>query len=181
MDYTSSSLSSQNCNFTCRFLSAAKSAASFQNPPQAMKTISKDMVEFVSNHWSQPWPILWPIFPEIENPKNKNKTLIMVDFATGQIIKIKWCQKLVNDVRITNMQLVFVIDARIMQIEIKNGEDPWETYNALGSLKTRGLDWFSFWRWPANDWDTCQALKWPLTLISIPHFFFVFASLVLPL
>ena len=38
------------------------------------------------------------------------------------------------------MQLVFVIDARIMQIEIKNKADPWETYSALGSLKTCGLD-----------------------------------------
>ena len=33
--------------FTYGFLSVAKSVASFQNPPQAMKMISKAMVELV--------------------------------------------------------------------------------------------------------------------------------------
>ena len=89
VDDTSSSLSSKTVTFTCEFLSAAKSAASFQNPPQAMKMISKARVEFVSTSWMQPCPYLGPIIPETRNPKNKNKTLIMVDLATGQINKIK--------------------------------------------------------------------------------------------
>ena len=60
-----------------------------QNLVSAMKMDSKTRVEFVSTSWMQPCPYLGPIIPETRNPKNKDKTLIMVDLAIGQINKIK--------------------------------------------------------------------------------------------
>ena len=105
MDDTSSSMSSKNCNFTCGFLSAAKSAASFQNPPQAMKMISKAMVEFVSTPWIQPCPSCRSILPETKTPKSTNQTLAMVVLHISQINAIDYYEKLANDVRVKNMQL----------------------------------------------------------------------------
>ena len=48
----------------------------------------------------------------------------MVDLDTGQINEIGYYKKLANDAWIKNMQLVFVIDARIIQIKIKNEANP---------------------------------------------------------
>ena len=70
-------------NITCGFLSAAKSAASFKNPPQALKIISKARVEFVSTPWTQPCPSCSLISPEKKTPKNVQETLTMVVCNTG--------------------------------------------------------------------------------------------------
>ena len=75
----------------------------------------------------------------------------MVDLHIGQINAIGYYKKLANDAWIKNMQLFHVNNALIGKYEIKNVGDPWMTYNALGSLKTHGCDWFRLWRWPGRD------------------------------
>ena len=71
------------------------------------------MVEFVSFFGSQPWPLLRLIFPETKSPKNEQNTLAMVICDIGYINEIGYCERLANDVVNQNMQLFFVIDARI--------------------------------------------------------------------
>ena len=79
---------------------------------------------------------------------------------------------------IINMLLVCSIDARIIQIEIKNMGELRETYNAFEDLIMLGLDPVSLCEWPGIDWDMFPALKMPLTLILISHFFVIFPTLV---
>ena len=76
-------------NITCGFLSAAKSAASFKNPPQALKINSKARVEFVSSSRTRRYPSSRLIFPVIKNPKTNSKNLTMVNFSIGHINEIK--------------------------------------------------------------------------------------------
>ena len=144
-----------------------------------MKMISKDMVEFVSTYWSQPWPLLELIFPETKRPKNTNQTLGMVVLHISQINAIGYYEKFANDVRVKNMQLFHSTDARIVWIEIKNRVVSRRTYSAYKGLRMRGFDWDSLCALPGIDWDQYQALKMPLGLISISHFFMIFSTLVL--
>ena len=113
--------------------------------------IFKGMVVFVSTSWIQPCPSCRLILPETKIPKNKSKTLAMAFHDTEHINQIGYYKQFANDVRVKNMQLFHSMDARIVIFDFKNMADSWTTYSALGGLKTRGLDWVSFWRWPAND------------------------------
>ena len=51
--------------------------------------ISKAMVEIVSFFWSQPYPLLGPIIPEIKNPKKFQENLTMVIHGIGHINEIE--------------------------------------------------------------------------------------------
>ena len=75
---------------------------------------------------------------------------------------------------ITNMPLVFVIDARIDQTEFKNRGMFRDTYSAFGRLKKLALDPGSLSECSGSDWDKSWPLKMPITWISTSHFFVIF-------
>ncbi|CAI8598979.1 unnamed protein product [Vicia faba] len=73
------------------------------------------------------------------------------------------------------------MDARIMRIENKNRTILRRTYSAYKGLRLPGFDWDSLCVLPGIDWDQYEALKMPLGLISISHFFVIFYKVVMPL
>ena len=79
------------------------------------------------------------------------------------------------------MQLVFIIDARMVSFDFKNRGDYRDTYSAFGCLEKLALDWFSLSECPGNDWDRSWPLKMPPTMILISRFLVKFSNLVLPL
>ena len=72
------------------------------------------------------------------------------------------------------------MDARIMRTENKNRTVLRRTYNAYKGMRMYGFDWDSLCALPGIDWDKYQALKMPLGLISISHFFVIFSVFALP-
>ena len=72
------------------------------------------------------------------------------------------------------------MDARIMRIKNKNMAVLSKTYSAYKGLRMPGFDWDSLCALPGIDWDQYQALKMPLGLISISHFFVIFSVFALP-
>ena len=102
----------------------------------------------------------------------------MVIFHTEHINEIGYYHQFANDMRVTNMLLVFSNNVRINQIEFKNKGRLRDTYSAFEDLIMLGLDPVSLCEWPGIDWDMSPALKMPLTLILISHFFVIFSTLV---
>ena len=105
----------------------------------------------------------------------------MVIFHTEHIIEIGYYHQFANDMRVTNMLLVFSNNARTNQIEFKSQGDYRDTYNALWYMRTLALDPGRFSVRPGNDWDRSSLLKTPLAINSIPSFLPLFSKFILPL
>ena len=117
--------------------------------------------------------------PETKIPKTTSQTLAMVFLHTEHINEIKQCKKFGHVLVITNVPLVCSMDARMLQIEIKNRVVLRETYSAFGSLKMLGFGWDGLCECPGSDWNKSRSLKTPLTWILISHFFVIFSLFVL--
>ena len=72
------------------------------------------MVELVLFPWTRWYPSRKPIIPVTKIPKKnlENPTMVIHDIKHKN--EIGYCKKLANDMVIQNMQLFFIIDARIV-------------------------------------------------------------------
>ena len=137
------------------------------------------MVEFVSSSWTWWYHLRRLIFPINKNPKTDSKTLTMAVYNSVHENAIGYYRKLTNMLVIKNVQLFYVISARIMLFEFKKRAISWATYSAIWGLKTLGFDCFSLLRLPGIDWDKQRVLRMPLSINSIYHFSWFFSNLAL--